>query len=95
MDIWLQNRPVVLASVKQHLDRAKLNMKAQADKKHIARQFVVGDQVFFKLQPYVQASVADRANHKLTFKYCGPTRCWLMWGKFPIAWIFQKLLKSI
>ena len=32
----------------------------------------MGDKVFLKLQPYVQSSVAHRANHKLAFKYFGP-----------------------
>ena len=30
--------------------------------------------VFLKLQPYIQSSVAPRANHKLLFKYYGPFR---------------------
>ena len=49
IDLWLQNRSLVMASVKQHLDRAKLSMKTQVDKKRIDRQFEVGDMVFFKL----------------------------------------------
>jgi hypothetical protein len=28
--------------------------------------------VYLKLQPYIQTSVAHRANHKLSFKYFGP-----------------------
>jgi hypothetical protein len=36
------------------------------------RTFVVGDMVSFKLQPYVQTSVAARANYKLAFRYFGP-----------------------
>jgi hypothetical protein len=28
--------------------------------------------VYLKLQPYVQSSLATRANHKLSFKYFGP-----------------------
>lgn len=47
-------------------------MKQQADKGRIEREFSVGDSVYVKLQPYVQTSVATRANHKLSFKYFGP-----------------------
>jgi hypothetical protein len=32
----------------------------------------VGDQVFLKLQPYVQSSVATKAHHKLAFKFFVP-----------------------
>lgn len=47
-------------------------MKAQADKHRTERVFAVGDSVFLKLQPYIQASVAPRANHKLAYKFFGP-----------------------
>lgn len=47
-------------------------MKEQADKRHSERSFEVDDWVFVKLQPYVQTSVATRANHKLAFCYFGP-----------------------
>ena len=47
-------------------------MKTQADKHRSERVFEVGDSVFLKLQPYLQTSVAPRANHKLAFKFYGP-----------------------
>lgn len=69
---WLENRELMLKSIKQHLLRAKQRMKHQADKGRSEREFAVGDSVYVKLQPYVQTSVATRANHKLSFKYFGP-----------------------
>lgn len=61
-----------MESVKQHLLRAQQRMKIQADKHRTERVFSVGDSVFLKMQPYIQASIAPRANHKLAFKYFGP-----------------------
>jgi hypothetical protein len=58
--------------IKQHLSRAQVRMKQQADKHRSERQFAVGDKVFVKLQPYVQSSLAPRANQKLAFKFFGP-----------------------
>ena len=69
---WLNDRLVVMESVKQHLLRAQQRMKHQADKHRSDRSFAVGDKVFLKLQPYLQSSVAPRANHKLAFKFYGP-----------------------
>jgi len=44
----------------------------QADKHRSERHFNVGDEVFVKLQPYVQSTLAPRTNQKLSFKYFGP-----------------------
>jgi hypothetical protein len=67
--------------VRQHLLRAQERMKRQADKHRVESQFAVGDMVFLKLQPYVQSSVAPRANHKLAFKFFGPYRILKRIGK--------------
>ena len=70
--LWLQQRAVVQEAARQHLLCGKQRMKNQADKNRKERQFVVGDRVFLKLQPYAQASVIRRASHKLAFKFLGP-----------------------
>lgn len=69
---WLTERKLKTALLRQHLMRAVQRMKFQADKNRTERSFRVGDWVYLKIQPYVQTSVADRANHKLAFRYFGP-----------------------
>jgi hypothetical protein len=63
MGQWLQECEVMTSLIKQHLHRASVRMKNQADKGRIEREFSVGELVFLKLQPYVQSSLAPRANH--------------------------------
>jgi hypothetical protein len=59
--------------LRQHLERIRLRMKHQADKKRLERQLVCRRFLFsLKLQPYVQSHLAPRPHHKLLFKYYGP-----------------------
>jgi hypothetical protein len=74
LDEWLKERQVASDLIKQHLHKGSLRMKQQADKSRSERKFEVGDSVFLKLQPYVQTSLAPRANQKLAYKYFGPIK---------------------
>jgi len=59
---WLQDRQVMSDLIQQHLHRSKERMKRQADKNRSERHFAVGDMVFLRLQPYIQTTLAHRAN---------------------------------
>lgn len=69
---WLQDQKDMLPLTRQHLERAQTRMTAQANKKRLERTFEVGDQVYLRLQPYVQRSLLPRSSQKLSFKYFGP-----------------------
>jgi hypothetical protein len=72
LDSWLKERELMSQVIKQHPLRAQMRMKVQADKHPSEVSYEVGDKVFLKLQPYIQSSLAQRARHKLAFKYFGP-----------------------
>jgi hypothetical protein len=65
-------RQAYLDLLREHLLRAQVRMKNQADKHRSDRQFVVGDEVLLKLQPYVQSSLVVRPTAKISLKYFGP-----------------------
>jgi hypothetical protein len=71
MDQWLQERQMMIVLIKQHLGRASVRMKQQTNKGRTEREFVVGDLVFLRIQPYVQSSLTPRSNQKPVFKYFG------------------------
>lgn len=64
---WLSERETMQALVRQHLVRAQQRMKRQSDKSRSERQFEIGNMVYLKLQPYVQSSLSNRSNQKLSF----------------------------
>lgn len=69
---WLREHQSHSALLKNHLLKAQAKIKMYADQHRSARSFSVGDEVFLKLQPYVQHSVVNRPCAKLAYKYYGP-----------------------
>ncbi|XP_004305750.1 PREDICTED: uncharacterized protein LOC101309860 [Fragaria vesca subsp. vesca] len=72
VDQALKTRDELLAILKRNLEIAQARMKLQYDRKHVEREFQIGDWVYVKLQPYKQQSVAKRKFHKLSPRYYGP-----------------------
>jgi len=68
----LQLRDQLLSKLKGNLLKAQQYMKMQADKKRRDLQFMVGDLVLVKLQPYRKHSMALRKHQKLGMCYFGP-----------------------
>lgn len=67
----MQQKTSMQELIQHHLARAQNRMKLQADKRRTERSFKVGDWVYVKLQPYIQMSVAPRANQKLAYRFFG------------------------
>lgn len=72
LEQWLTERHLLSDVIQHHLHRAQHRMKTYTDKGRSEREFKVGDQVYLKLQSYIQISVAPRSNQKLSFRYYGP-----------------------
>lgn len=68
----LVDRAAETERLRHRLLCAQQRMKKQADKHRNERVFAVGDQVYLKVQPYLQHSLAYRYNQKLSLKFYGP-----------------------
>ena len=58
--------------LREVLEAAQVRLKSYADTHRSEREFVVGDWVYLRLEPYMQVTVAIRKNLKLLAQYFGP-----------------------
>ncbi|KAL0549900.1 hypothetical protein IC582_014395 [Cucumis melo] len=82
----LQERDVVLISLREHLRLAQEQMKVYADRKRRNVEFCVGDYVFLRIRPYQQVTVHSRRNEKLAPRFFGPYK---IVEKGPVAYRLQ------
>ncbi|GMI86823.1 hypothetical protein HRI_002351600 [Hibiscus trionum] len=76
----MKSREEIYKLLKEQLERAQQRIKHYTDKRRSERELQVGDEVYLKLQPYKQTSVAVRRNLKLASKYYGPYKVTLRVG---------------
>jgi hypothetical protein len=72
VDDLLKDRGTTISLLKENLHKAWNRMKVQADKNRTEREFLVGDWVYLRLQPYRHKSLASRKNLKLSPRFFGP-----------------------
>jgi hypothetical protein len=72
IDQTLIVREAILCTLKENLVMAQNRMKQQADQGRSECQFVEGDQVFLRPQPYKKTSLNSEHCQKLAPKFYGP-----------------------
>ncbi|GKC95235.1 retrotransposon-related protein [Tanacetum coccineum] len=81
VDRTLVVRDQAIKLLQFYLKRAQNRMKSMADKKRSDREFVEGDWVYLKLQPYRQITIRQSVQHKLSPKFYGPFKVLKKIGK--------------
>ncbi|KAA0065996.1 Transposon Ty3-G Gag-Pol polyprotein [Cucumis melo var. makuwa] len=74
VETMLKERDLAISALKENLTIAQNIMKKFADSKRRELKFKVGDEVYLKLRPYRQCSLAKKRAEKLAPKYYGPYR---------------------
>ena len=72
VEAMLKERDLALNALKENLSIAQNRMKKMADTKRRELKFKVGDEVYLKLKPYRQRSLACKRSEKLAPKFYGP-----------------------
>ena len=72
VESMLKERDLALNALKENLSIAQNGMKKMADTRRRELKFKVGDEVYLKLRPYRQRSLACKRSEKLAPKFYGP-----------------------
>ncbi|KAJ0854088.1 putative nucleotidyltransferase, Ribonuclease H [Helianthus annuus] len=71
-EVFHRDREGMIQKLKANLQVARNRMKQQYDNRRTEREFIPGDWVFVKLQPFTQQSLKSHHNRKLAPRFYGP-----------------------
>ena len=71
VDYTIRTREEIATILHKNLRKAQERMQLYANKNMIDKEFVVGDWVYLKLQPFKQQSIPNSAFHKLAARFHG------------------------
>ena len=74
VDYTIRTREEIATILHKNLRKAQGRMQLYANKNRTNKEFVVGDWVYLKLQPFKQQSIPNSAFHKLAARFYGPYR---------------------
>ena len=74
VDYTIRTREEIATILHKNLKKAQGRMQLYANKNRTNKEFVVGDWVYLKLQPFKQQSIPNSAFHKLAARFYGPYR---------------------
>ena len=74
VDCTIRTREEIATILHKNLRKEQGRMQLYANKNRTNKEFVVGDSVYLKLQPFKQQSIPNSAFHKLAARFYGPYR---------------------
>jgi hypothetical protein len=82
---WIHEIQDIVKELKDHLQKVQNQHKLYVDKHRVEHTIEVGDLVYLRLQPSVQASIKKNGTENLKPHFYGPYRVKGRWGQLHMS----------